>query len=83
VLKERIGLKTAPHLPKLMKACEEDWNAIGKLGMLLVESWEFEGDPKSKAAWDEIDLIKEIPMFAYCIGKYLNDRQEAAGIPKG
>jgi hypothetical protein len=81
-LRDRIPLKTAPHLPKLLRAVEDDYNAIARLGVLLVEEWEFEGDPGDLRAWQELDLLSEIPVFAIEIGKNLSQRQEAAGVPK-
>lgn len=81
-LKDRIPLKIAPHLPRLLKAVEDDYNAIARLGVLLVEEWDFDGSPSEMKAWGELDVLSDIPVFAMEIGKNLNARQEAAGVPK-
>lgn len=81
--RERLGLKAAPAWPRLLKAVEEDWSNVAKLGTLVIEAWDFDGDPRNARAYDDLDLFTEIPALAYAIGKYLNNRQEAVGLPKG
>jgi hypothetical protein len=81
-LKDRLSLKTSGHLPRLLKGIEEDYHNIARLGMLLIEEWDFEGNPALMSSWEEFDSLVEIPVFAIEIGKNLNARQERAGVPK-
>jgi hypothetical protein len=82
-LKDRLPLKISGHLPKLLNGVEDDYHNVARLGMLLVEEWDFDGNPALMSSWESFDSLSEIPAFALEIGKNLNARQERAGVPKG
>lgn len=81
-LRDRLPLKISGHLPKLLAGIEDDYHNIARLGMLLIEEWDFDGEPKLMSSWEEFDSLSELPLFALEIGKNLNARQERAGVPK-
>lgn len=81
-LRDRIPLKTSGHLPKLFSAIDEDWHNIARLGMLMVEEWDFEGRPDLMSSWDELDAFTTLQAFGMHIGADMLARQESAGLRK-
>jgi len=64
----------------LQKAWHEiDFRDLASLLSVAVESWEFEGDPKDAASYDNLDLLTEFVPLTNQLGQWLNDR---FGAPK-
>lgn len=78
-LKERLPLRVAPKLPQLLEEAGRDLRAVSRIGVLLVEEWDFEGVPSDPRAWEELDITTEILPLAVRLGEYINRRLEYAG----
>lgn len=79
VFRERIPLSKAPTLPKMLEAVATDLRAVARIGVVLIESWEFEGDPTDQRAYESLDVMSEILPLAKEMGEYLTRRLDWAG----
>ena len=78
-LKEKLSLKTAPRLPAMLEEAAKDLRAVARIGVLLVEEWDFDGPPSDPRSWEELDITTEILPLAVRIGEYVNRRLDYAG----
>jgi hypothetical protein len=78
-LKQRLPLKDGHRLPLLLKACEDgDLLSQVKVLSLVVESWDYEGDPAQASAYDELDVFTEIIPMATAAAEHLVERMGGA-----
>ncbi len=60
-MRERLPLKLGHKLPAMMAACNDgDFNTQLVIARLLIESWDFSGDPSDPAAYEEMDTLSEV-----------------------
>lgn len=77
--RSRIPLSKAPTLPKMLEAVANDLRAVARVGVIVVESWEFDGSPTDPRSYDDLDIMTEILPLAKELGEYLTRRLEWAG----
>lgn len=77
--RSRVPLSKAPDLPVMLEAVAKDLRAVARVGALLIEEWEFEGNPASRQAYEDLDVTSEILPLAIELGKYINRRTDFAG----
>ena len=59
--RERIPLRIGARLPKLASETDNlDYQTNVPVMQILIESWEFPGDPADASAYDELDLFSEM-----------------------
>ena len=75
----RVPLSKAADLPVLLTAVEKDLRAVARVGVLLIQEWEFEGSPSDRKAYEELDVTSEIMPLAIALGQYISRRADAAG----
>lgn len=78
-LKQRIPLKVAPKLPVLLEQVEKDLRAVARVGVLMIEEWDFEGSPADLRAYEDLDIFSELMPLASRLGEHINRRMEYAG----
>lgn len=73
--KRRLPMKEGASLPALIKACEsgsfEDQIAVCSV---LIERWEFEGNPADPASYEPLDVFDEIAPLCQAAGRYISER---------
>lgn len=73
--KERLSLNIAPKLPAMLDKCKEgDLRDQVKVLCLIVESWDFDGDPAKPASYGELDIFTDVMPMATAAGEYLAER---------
>lgn len=73
--RERVPLKLGARLPKLAGEIDgEDFSTVVPVLQMLIESWEFEGDPADAASYDELDLFGEMIPLSNAMGTELTRR---------
>lgn len=73
-LKERLPLRDGRRLPELMQACTSDLGTQVPVLVLVVESWEFPGNPADPAAYEDLDIYTEVLPLANWAGEHLRER---------
>jgi hypothetical protein len=79
LFRARVPLSKAADLPVLIDAMQKDLRAVARIGVLLVEEWEFEGLPTDRKAYEELDVTTEILPLAMALGQYIARRTDFAG----
>ena len=79
VFHDRVPLSKAPDLPKLLEAVATDLRAVARLGAVMIASWEFDGNPADRRAYEDLDITTEILPLARELGEYLTRRLDWAG----
>lgn len=79
VFRDRIPLSKAPTLPKMLEAIASDLRAVARVGVVVVQEWEFEGDPGNPRSYEELDITTEVLPLAKEIGEYIARRLDWAG----
>lgn len=77
--RSRIPLSKAPTLPKMLEAIGNDLRAVARVGVIVVESWEFDGAPTDPRSYDDLDITTEVLPLAKEMGDYLIRRLDWAG----
>lgn len=75
--KDRVPLKLAADVPALLDKITTDLRAVGRVGLLLIEEWGFDGNPASTRGYDELDIPSEVLPLAQAIGEYVNRRRDS------
>ena len=80
-LKRRIPLSLAPRLPGMMAKYGEtgDVNDLVRVLVLVVESWEFDGQPSDPRAYAQLDIFSEILPMGAKAAEYVGRKLEYAG----
>lgn len=74
-LKDRLPLKDGAKLPELAsKANSNNLLDIVPVCALLIESWEFPGNPSDTASYDDLDIFTEITPLVKAVSEYISDR---------
>lgn len=80
----RISLKQAPELSALLaKVPELDARVLVRFCQLAIESWEFDGDPKDRRSYDDLDVVEELIPIANGVAEKMVARMDRARGPKG
>lgn len=81
----RVTLKAAPELSALLaRVSDLDSRVLVKFCQLAVESWDFDGSPQDRRAYDEMDVIEElIPIANGVAAKMVARMDRANSNPKG
>lgn len=77
--RQRIPLSRAPNLPKMLEAVANDLRAVARVGVVVIESWEFDGPPGNALSYDDLDITTEVLPLAKEMGEYLTRRLDWAG----
>lgn len=79
-LRERIPLRDGHRIPALLQACADgDLNTQVAVARLVIESWEFPGDPSDAESYQELDTFSEvIPLMTWVAERV----QARATVPK-
>lgn len=75
-LRERVPLKDAPNLPVILRAIDDDLRNIAKLGVIMIEEWEFDGSPRDRRSYEELDIPSELMPLGRHMGEYLSNRMD-------
>lgn len=77
-LKGHLPLKVGHRLPAMLQACGDgDLNTVVKVLALVIESWDFDGDPSSPVTYEEMDVYTEIIPLAQQVVQRLTERLQA------
>lgn len=77
VLRRRVPGRLAKGLDKLARCITDvidDPVTIAPIGQVLIESWEFEGDPGERPAYEDLDYFDEILPLATILIEFYNAR---------
>ena len=78
VLRERLPAKECYDLLAIVRKAattgDIGYDEQVKVFTVIVESWEFEGDPKDPEADADLDLLTEFVALDNVVGEYLRER---------
>lgn len=78
VLQERLPLRDYNNIFALTgKIDGENLRTFLPICLKMVSSWEFPGDPKDEAAWDELDIFTELLPIANFVQASITERAGA------
>lgn len=81
----RIPLRDAPELSALLAQVPNlDARVLVKFCTQAIASWDFDGDPKNRKSYDDLDVIEElIPIANGVAAKMVARMDRATASPKG
>lgn len=80
-LRERLPLKEGKRIVALAQAVsDQDLDTALPLLALLIERWEFDGDPSDAASYENLDVFSEVLPLLLGVGPYVQAKLE--GVPK-
>lgn len=79
VFKERLPLSKAPELPAMLAKVESDLRAVARVGAVLIEDWEFDGNPSDRRSYEDLDIPTEVMPLAKALGEYISRRMDWSG----
>lgn len=83
LFRARLPLSLGHNIVKLLNQCNSaDLNDHIAAMTVLIESWEFPGDPTKAATYQEMDILSELIPLEVALGVYVGARFEAAGAKK-
>ncbi len=78
VLREKLPAKECYDLLAIIRKAADtsdiSYDDQVKVFTTVVESWEFDGDPKDPGAYAELDLLTEFVALDSAVGEHLRDR---------
>lgn len=77
--RSRVPLSRAPDLPVMLEAVAKDLRAVARVGAVMIESWEFDGNPAERKSYEDLDITTEILPLARELGEYISRRLDWAG----
>lgn len=83
LFRARLPLSLGHNIVKLLnQAKSDDLNDHVAAMTVLIESWEFPGDPTKAASYQDMDILSELVPLEVALGVYVGARFEAAGAKK-
>lgn len=74
-LRRKIPMAIAPKLPAMLEACDDgDLRTQVKVMVLMIESWDFPGQPNDPKSYEALDIIDELLPIGRHIGKHVLER---------
>lgn len=81
-LKARLPLRDGSRIPALLQACTDgDLMTQVKVFQLVIERWEWPGDPATVQAYEDLDVYTQVVPLALQVAERLQQRLSAN--PKG
>ena len=71
--KAKLPLREARSLPKLLAAtAADDYDSQIAVMVILIDSWDYDGDPSDPKSYEDMDILSEIvPLSKLCV-EYLS-----------
>lgn len=77
-LKERLPLKDGAKIVGLAQAInDQDLESAVPLFKLLIERWEFDGDPAEDASYEDLDIFSVFLPLVAGVGPYVQSKLDA------
>lgn len=76
-MKRSLSAKQGRWLPKLTQQMQKSGDLFDQvpLACLLIESWDFDGDPGKPESYDDFELF-ELTALLNAVGQHVNERAE-------
>ena len=79
IFKRKITVREAPEFFSLCAAADSsDPAKMVPVLRFLIESWEFEGDPKAAESYDDMDVIEEFSPLTGAANRFITERVRQA-----